>query len=134
MAQLEIDINKRYKFPKIAETVRYAGKYLVIAPECANWIVLNTDAQQSVFEYLKQGHTIKDALSGIFNEEDVNFVVCQIEARRLCNKETHDSIEDERSMHLYLTNKTLSTISCERPWRQRKPHPSHNSCLARIVS
>ena len=105
MTQLEIDINKRYKFPKIAETVRYAGKYLVIAPDCANWIVLGTEAQLSAFEYLKQGRTIKDALSGAFKEEDVNFVVCQIEARRLCDKETHDSIEDERSMHLYLTNK-----------------------------
>ena len=105
MAQFEINKNKEYHFPIITKVVRFDNKILVIATEYANWIVLDSTEQLSVLEFLKQGHTIQDCFLNSFKEDDINYVVCQIEARQLCNKQVHSSVEDERSMHLYLTNK-----------------------------
>ena len=52
------------------------------------------------------GHTIKAVLSNNdFRQNDVNYVVTQIEAKHLCNKKTHSAIDEERGLHLYLTNK-----------------------------
>lgn len=104
MSPIEIDTCKRYKFPNAITVVEYIDKYLVIAPEYANWIVLESAYQLSVFDYLKEGHTIRDTVKA-FNEEDVELVVCQIEARKFCNKKICSIVETERSMHLYLTNK-----------------------------
>lgn len=105
MVQVEIDINKNYIFPNEINVVKYAGKYLVIAPEYANWIVLDSEVHLLILDTFKQGHTILETLSYSFDEEDVNFVVCQIEARQFCNKLKHNSVEDSRCLHLYLTNK-----------------------------
>lgn len=105
MVQVEIDTSKKYVFPNKIHIVEFLDKFLVIAPEFANWIVLDTSEQLLVFKYLKQGHTIREALSDTFDENDVNFVVCQVEARQFCNKQIHNSVEDKRCMHLYLTNK-----------------------------
>lgn len=105
MVKIEIDVNKKYIFPNEIDIVNFADKYLIIAPEYANWIVLDTEEQLLVFKYLKRGHTIQDTLSFFLKEGDVNFVVCQIEARQFCNKRIHNSVEDSRCLHLYLTNK-----------------------------
>lgn len=105
MVQVEIDVNKKYIFPQEICVVKYAEKYLIIAPEYANWIVLDSEEQLSILNYFKQGHTILETLSNSFKEDDVNCVVCQIEARCFCNKNIHNSVEDSRCLHLYLTNK-----------------------------
>lgn len=110
MVQVKINTNKRYLFPCEISIVNYAGKILVIAPEYANWIVLDSANQQEVFEYLRQGHTIEETLNNTFNECDVNHVVCQLEARQFCSKVIHNSVDEERNMHLYLTNKC--NLSC----------------------
>lgn len=82
MVQVEIDVNKDYIFPKETYVVKYADKYLIIATEFANWIVLDSEEQLLILDYFKQGHTIKETLSNSFKEDDVNYVVCQIEARQ----------------------------------------------------
>lgn len=106
MPQYEIDINKTYTFPKEIQVVNYKGEILVIAPEFANWIVINSLAQQNILEFLMAGHTIKETLSGHgFHKNDVNYVITQIEARHLCNKKVHSAIDEERGLHLYLTNR-----------------------------
>ena len=104
MSQIKIDKHKRYKFPHTIMVVKYIDKYLVIAPKYANWIVLESDYQLLVFDFLRKGHTIGDTVKS-FNKEDVELVVCQLEARKFCNKKIYSIVETERSMHLYLTNK-----------------------------
>ena len=51
MVQVEIDVNKKYIFPQEICVVKYAEKYLIIAPEYANWIVLDSEEQLSILNY-----------------------------------------------------------------------------------
>ena len=106
MPQYDIDISKVYSIPQEVQIINYENKIIVIAPEYANWIVLNTLKQFRVFECLKAGHSIQTALNKYgFEECDVKYVVTQIEAKKLCTKKIHSSTEKDRNMHLYLTNK-----------------------------
>ncbi len=105
MACYEINVNKKYNIPKDIKVVKYQDKYIVIAPEFANWIVLNTEVQVAIFNFFRQNKTIQDALEFSFINEDVNYVVTQLEARKFCDKVVYSYTDNERSMHLYLTNK-----------------------------
>ena len=105
MCYYEIDPKKKYNIPKDISIINYKDKILVIASSTANWIVLESVSQLEVFYYLKKNHTINEALANVqFNECDVTFVVTQIEARKFCTKKVHDATDDERGLHLYLTN------------------------------
>lgn len=113
MARYRIDIDKIYKFPSDIRIVEHLSHVLVIAPKYANWIVLNSQSQLDVFNFLREGHSIKEALdTPTFDSADVNYVVTQIEARRLTCKEVHSSAEDGRRMHIYMTNQC--NFSCPR--------------------
>lgn len=106
MPKYDINIDKIYSFPSQLSIINYNGYIIVIAPQFANWIVLLSDKQLSVFQYLAEGKTIKEAIDNPqFNYNDINYVVSQIEARRLCTKHVHSSVEGSRNLHLYLTNK-----------------------------
>ena len=105
MPRYEISLSKIYRFPDELKTIEYKQSILVIAPHFANWIVLKSKAQYEVFCFLRENHSIQDALySKRFTQEDINYVVTQIEARKLCDKTIHRASQNERSMHLYLTN------------------------------
>lgn len=97
-----IDDNKKYTFPAKLTTVDYAGMFLVIADDYANWIVLKTKSQLDFFELLKT-HNLKDALH-LFNGkyEDAKYVVTQIEARNL--ESTNVVSGAPTRLHMYLTN------------------------------
>lgn len=106
MAQIDIDINKSYDIPKDVVKITYGGKYLLIVPSAANWIVLDTYQQLQIFDCFMQGQSIKQIMSYLrYDETDVNYVVTQLEARRLCTKKVKSSIEKERSLHLFVTNR-----------------------------
>lgn len=111
MPKYEIDPNKTYTMPTDIQVTKHDNKILIVAPEFANWIVLDSMEQHTIFEFFREGHSIKEAMSDSrFSIQDVNRVVTQIEARKFCTKQVHRSAEDERSMHLYLTNKC--NLSC----------------------
>lgn len=111
MPKYEIELNKVYQIPKEISIVNYDNKIIVIAPEFANWIILNSPSQLAIFEFLRKGHSIQDSLSNsLFDVHDVNYLVTQLEARKFCDKKVHSSIEDKRGLHLYLTNKC--NLSC----------------------
>lgn len=111
MPRYQINPDKTYRFPEDIRFVSYNNSTLIIAPRFANWIVLDSVEQLAVFEFLRQGHSIEETLSNTsLDKDDVSFVVTQIEARKLCTKQIHSSTEDDRSMHLYLTNKC--NLSC----------------------
>lgn len=100
---VHIDDNKRYTFPAKLTTVSYAGMFLIIADEYANWIVLKTKSQLDFFELLKK-HSLKEALH-LFNGEyeDAKYVVTQIEARKLESVNVVSGAPIR--LHMYLTNK-----------------------------
>lgn len=100
---IQIDLSKKYYFPQIIE-VEYKGKILVISPETANWIVLDNENQLKFFRLL-QFNSIQEALSKtqVLNR-DSNWVIAQIEARKLDNYVVQNSILDIQSLHFYITN------------------------------
>lgn len=106
MSQYTIDINKTYKFPTEYKVVRYNDKILVILPLTANWIVLQSQEQLDIFCDLAQGHSINRIVDGgLYEESEITEVVMQIEARKLDRKRVRNITDDEKSLHLYLTNK-----------------------------
>ncbi len=111
MSKYDINIYKTYSFPSQLSFINYNGYVIVVAPQFANWIVLLSNKQLLVFQYLAEGKTIKETIENpLFDYKDVNYVVTQIEARRLCTKQVHSSVEGNRNLHLYLTNKC--NLSC----------------------
>lgn len=105
MPRYEIDLAKKYRFPDEINIVEYEGKFLVISPNTACWIVLESQEQIAVFDFLRCSHSIGSTLENeLFSKRDVSYVVTQIEARRFFNKDVRSTTENERSLHLYLTN------------------------------
>ncbi|MBQ6786385.1 MAG: radical SAM protein [Lachnospiraceae bacterium] len=99
--EVEIDENKIYKMPDYI-IKSYNKKYLVIVPDTGIWIVLNTDEELKIFDFLANGNSIKDALLK-FDEEDVINVLVQIEAKGFIDLQT-ENIDNAETMQIYLTN------------------------------
>ncbi len=97
-----IDNNKTYAFPAKLTEVNYAGMFLIIADDYANWIVLKNKSQLDFFSLLKE-YTLKESLR-LFNGafEDAKYVVTQIEARKL--ESTNVVSGTPIRLHIYLTN------------------------------
>lgn len=111
MPKYKIDLSKKYIFPEEIKIVRHKEIILVIAPEYACWVVLKSEEQLNILNYLRSDHSIKEALNtGWFNHSDINYVVTMIEARRFYQKDVHSSTNNEQMLHLYLTNKC--NLSC----------------------
>lgn len=98
----EVSPNKKYVFPKNIAIVEFKGKHIVISVDTACWIILENKFQLDFFILLQQ-YSIKDALSRFDgDEDDAQWVVAQIEARRF------DSMEivkvNEHTCMIYLTS------------------------------
>lgn len=110
MAKYNIDSGKIYDFPDNISIVNHNEKILIIAPEEANWIVLDSTQQQYVFNLFHSGLSIEEVLKiPLIDSSDVNFVVTQIEARKFYKKIPNIQSID-KTMHLYLTNRC--NLSC----------------------
>jgi radical SAM protein with 4Fe4S-binding SPASM domain len=100
-----IDLSFQYKFPDILKIVRHNGKILIIAPETANWIVLDNESQLTFFNLLKfkpLGESI-DSFNGL--NDDVQQVLIQLEAKQFCQSKGIRKSDSKLSMlHFYLTN------------------------------
>lgn len=106
MPKYQINLNKRYTFPTELSIQKTNGKILVIAPQTANWIVLESDDHLNVLTFLREGHSIDETLAEFKTKpEIVSYVVTQIEARKLCTKKCKSITDEFRTLHLYLTNK-----------------------------
>lgn len=111
MPEYNININKRYDLPENLKVINYDGAIIVVAPDYAKWIVLDSQAQVSVLSYFKNGHTIQEALNNpSLSDNDINYTVTQIEARKFYSKKIQSSTKRNHSLHLYLTNKC--NLSC----------------------
>ncbi|MDM8242812.1 radical SAM protein [Phocaeicola barnesiae] len=110
MAKYHIDSSKIYDFPDNISIINHKEKILIIAPEEAIWIVLDSTRQQYVFNLFHSGLSIEEVLKiSSIDSSDVNFVVTQIEARKFYKSSSNIQRVD-RTMHLYLTNKC--NLSC----------------------
>ena len=101
--EVELNLNKRYRLPENLKVILHKNKYIVIAPELSNWIVLDTQAQLDFFNLLR-ANTIQESIERFFGDEkDISFVLTQIEARHL---ESSNVLRKEYTqMQIYLTNK-----------------------------
>lgn len=99
-----IDLDTKYSLPIDYTIVNYSNKYLIIAPECLNYIVLYTREQCEIYKLLYK-HTIREVLEDFnYNKTDVSVVITQIEAKTF-KEEKIEKLNNSFQMHLFLTNK-----------------------------
>lgn len=106
MANYSLSPDKVYLMPQDIRFVDYNNKIIVVAPDYANWIVLDSKIQQNIFNTIRDGESIGKTVKLYENHsKDVRNVLTQIEARKFCTKKIYSSVDEKRSMHLYLTNR-----------------------------
>ena len=101
VVEVDLDISKRYLFPKELEIVKYKDWYLVIYTEGIMWLILQNEEELTVFKTLQTGSSIEEVLDK-YNEDAVMQVIMQIEAKKFENP-VKSAIE-ENSIYIYLTN------------------------------
>lgn len=103
--EITIDDKKIYSLPEELAVVQYAGKYIVISPQTANWMVFEDLVQVDFLKSLARQNIQKSfenfVLSGVDRKLLTN-VLIQLEARQFCS--TYNKQADEFPMQLYLTN------------------------------
>lgn len=98
-----VGLDTIYQLPQSINIVQHRGKFIVIAPECANYIVLDNEDQVSFYNLLYE-NSIGTALSSInILESDARNVVTQIEARRFDNT-LADEVRGVFQLQLHVTN------------------------------
>lgn len=101
-----IDPQKKYVIPDDLSIVRFENKLLVISPNTANWMVFPSELHIDILKAFQQEKSIEETLSHYIGDEDaVQEVVTQLEAKRFCTKHVISATEGIRTLHLYLTNK-----------------------------
>lgn len=101
VVEIDVDICKRYLFPKELEIVEYKGWYLVIYTEGIMWLILQNEEELMVFKTLQTGLSIEEVLEK-YNENAVMQVIMQIEAKKF--EAPVKSAIEENSIYIYLTN------------------------------
>lgn len=100
--EAEVSLDKSYCLPSQVSIHKHGNLYLVIYTEGISWLVLENDIQLSIFELLRRGCTVGEALAA-FGEDNVSNVIMQIEAKRFfdppCGEKT------EKDMYVLLTNR-----------------------------
>lgn len=100
--EAEIDINKRYLFPKELEIVKYKNAHLVIYTEGIMWLVLQSEEELKIFKELQAQLSVGEILEK-YNEDSAMHVLMQIEAKKF--ESPVKSVLEENSIYLYLTNR-----------------------------
>lgn len=98
-----IDMKKVYKIPKF-KVIEFQNKYLIIAYETGNWIVLENEMQMKILKYLSLKKTIEEVVNRYSdNKDEIYKVLIQLEAKQFENI-YKDNIENAETMQIYLTN------------------------------
>ena len=99
-----ISLDSRFSLPEKTTVVHHKGKILIIASECANYIVLENDKQLNFYNLLQTltlGEALKESAT---DTKTAQAVLVQIEAKKFENKIIPHS-NGRLQMHLFLTNK-----------------------------
>lgn len=103
--ELELSIEKKYNIPYNIVKKYINNKIIIISVDTANWIVLDNDKQESVFEKLKQ-KCVYEVLEEIeqenISEDDFISVLIQLEARKFESIEVN--IPQQNGICIYLTD------------------------------
>lgn len=100
----EVSEDKIYILPKF-QIIEYKNCYLAVAVELARWLVLKNKIQLEILQSLENKNTLKVILEKFANnQEDIAFVLTQIEATNLENYQPKSNFKNTR-LHLHLTNK-----------------------------
>lgn len=105
MPKLEISPNKTYAMPTPVFVETIDDKYLVIARDTANWLLLNNERQLKIYTSLSNGACVGDVLN-MFpadSKADIYAVLVELEAKKF-EGQTVNHPEDH-GMYIYLTNR-----------------------------
>lgn len=110
-------LNEKFNFPRDVCISKVENKFLVVAPKKGTYIVLD-NIQLKFFNYLKEGHTLKELLNSKFYNTDLfpklQDILVQFEFRKFYES-YHPNDKTKLSARLYLTNAcNLRCIHCYR--------------------
>lgn len=100
LVEVDVDCNKRFKFPENIVIRKFEDKNLVIYTEGVLWLVLNDD-EMEVYKEFANGKSINEVLEK-FDGELVVGVLSQIEAKQFEHPIVRES--NEKNIYIYLTN------------------------------
>lgn len=102
MVKVNVPKDKRFIFPLLLDIIQHKGKYIVIAREEGNWIVLDNKDQLDFFNSLKD-RTLDEAMKSFHGDYcDMQWVVTQLIARHF--EEPSKLLSPKPIAQLYLTN------------------------------
>lgn len=98
--EIEVDLGKRFQFPKNVVIRKFENRNLVIYTEGILWLVLD-DEELNIYQEFNKGLSIQEVLEK-FDEEKVAEVLSQIEAKQF----EHPVVTEpsEKNIYIYLTN------------------------------
>lgn len=100
----EVSEDKIYVLPEF-QVIKYKNIFLAVAVELARWLVLKNETQLEILQNLQNHQPLKIILEKFENhQEDIAFVLTQIEATNLENYQPKSNFKNTR-LHLHLTNK-----------------------------
>lgn len=105
MPTLELNPNKKYMMPRPVITVAIDNKFLAIARETGNWVLLENSHQREIFDALSDGHRVAE-LFDLFSSDDrsnIIRVLTELEAKRF--ESTDIRYPQQQGMYVYLTNR-----------------------------
>ena len=104
MPSKELEPKKTYKMPQNIANREIDGKFVVIAVDNANWLVLDNERQVTIFDEFCRGETI-GTVWGKYVEwkNDILNVLKQIEGKQFASDEVNYA--GQPGMYIYMTNK-----------------------------
>lgn len=105
MPTIELDPNKTYLMPNPVFTVKFDDKFLAIARETGNWVLLENDRQRRIYDALSDGHCVAELfdLFSLDDRNDIIKVLTELEAKRFeC---TDIRYPQQHGIYIYLTNR-----------------------------
>lgn len=105
MPTLELDPNKKYTIPHPVITVAIDNKFLAIARETGNWVLLENNRQREIFDALSDGHRVAEIFDLFSSDDRSNIirVLTELEAKRF--ESTDIRYPQQHGMYVYLTNR-----------------------------
>ena len=105
MPTLELEPSKKYIMPIPVDIVAIDNRFLAIARETGNWVLLENHRQLEIFDALSDGHCVVE-LFDLFSPSDkgnIIRVLTELEAKRFeC---TNVRYPQPHGMYIYLTNR-----------------------------
>lgn len=105
MPTLELDPNKKYTMPHPVITVAIDNKFLAIARETGNWVLLENNRQREIFDALSEGHRVAELFDLFSSDDRSNIIRVLTELEAKCFECTDIRYPQQHGMYVYLTNR-----------------------------